>query len=681
MSRRNYTQELEYGVSKGIDLTTPLSQLAPGFLREANNANLGTTGGYEKRKGYVAQLGTIWSNLRIDNAIEFKNSTLASPERIFFGVGADGRLGKQVGSAIVETGFPTGLPITSKNRVAFAQIEDRLFLFNGDSTNMPSVYDGEASRSLALSVVPTVALSAGVPGGSGFKLSEGSYIFTYTWAIRHTPTNKMIFESIPAPLTTVNTTAAWQSVALTIPNSGVTYPNNVSLAVVIRLYRTVVNGTVPFLEAELVPVGGPTTPYTSNSVSDEELDIDQLEQSNERLIDFVADGYNRAHFPAVARNRLFVVSSKLNEIRFSKISQHGPMPETFPALNFVSTEGIHGSTDRVTGLGSINGTIVVLKQRSVGILEEVGLPEITRAEDSTTYVYRELTGTVGAIGHWAQVNVLNELIFLGSDGIYATDGAQIRSIGTPIQALLRQVAYTPALISRVSMGNDTRNRRILIQIFDSAAAVRPNLTIVGDYQLYPDFRWTLYTKGPNETTWPGIQASSFFQFTDSVEGTLDLYFGNAGLNLGSIDQRGQYFKLNTGNADDDQKIYFKLISRPYPMEQPLLTKLYKRVFLLAEATEEVNLELCTAFNLEKSENFCAIFTIAGSGTNWDDANWDDDLETDPEPLIWGDTEQKELVHNSHRKAKFMQIIIKQVDKDAPVTIFGWGTSASLFPNT
>jgi len=790
MSTRNFVQDVEYGESSGVDSTTPISQLTPGFLRDAKNANLGTSGGYEKRAGYVPVLETPWSTFEIRSAVEFKTSDGLISQRLFYGVsGADGRIGKESGNTIVD--LPTFLPAgpsfsgisaAAANRMAFVQLEDRLFMFNGDSTKLPALYDGSAVRDLGLGAHPDTAATASTPT-SGGSLSEGQYIYTYTWAIRQNATSRILYQTNPAPLTTVAITAAGQKVTLEIPRS-LAVLNNTGLSLIIRIFRTVVNGTVPFLEAEISnaddTLNPPTTTNTyESSIADAELEDEQLEYDNDTLDDFAAEGYDKAQFPVVARNRLFVVSSQLNEVRFSKISQHGPMPETFPALNFVSTNGEFGSTDKVLGLGQVNGIPIVLKQKSIGRLEEIGLPEVTKAEDPVTFIYREMSTTVGAISHFAQTQVYNELIFLGKDNIYATDGQQIRPIGTRIQDTISRLGFSADKNIRCSAINDTKFRRIYFQVFQSPLSLRPDVVIVGDYQRYPDFRWTFYTPGERQQTHPGIQAASFFQFQNPLDGSFEVFFGNSGLDLSALsgpDQRGQYFKLNTGGNDDGFAIYFRIVSRPYSLGQPLVTKLYKNVYLLAESTVGVsNFDLAASFNLDEAEEFVKSFKIAATGSNWDNHFWlgivklattaniplsgnqiidgvltttgdrilvknqttktengvyvassgvwtrsgdaDENAEfatgmafevetgtvnagkffelitpmpivlgstniefdetTTPNTLIWSTSEREELTQNLHRKAKFMQLVIKQLDSDSPVSVFGWGVSGSI----
>ena len=58
MGTKNYIADLEYTESKGLDTTSPTTLMSPGYVREALNANLGSTGGYFKRDGFTPVLTT-----------------------------------------------------------------------------------------------------------------------------------------------------------------------------------------------------------------------------------------------------------------------------------------------------------------------------------------------------------------------------------------------------------------------------------------------------------------------------------------------------------------------------------------------------------------------------------------------------------------------------------------------
>ena len=60
---------------------------------------------------------------------------------------------------------------------------------------------------------------------------------------------------------------------------------------------------------------------------------------------------------------------------------------------------------------------------------------------------------------------------------------------------------------------------------------------------------------------------------------------------------------------------------------------------------------------------------------WDSYNW---APAPSAELIWNGPRLSELVYDPHRKAKTMQLVFKQTEADAPLTLLGWGVSGSIF---
>ena len=378
---------------------------------------------------------------------------------------------------------------------------------------------------------------------------------------------------------------------------------------------------------------------------------------------------------------MLVFHPEQNRGRFSKIGLNGPLPESFPVQNEFSVEGKYGAADALIGAAQIKGIPIILKERSVGRLEEVGLPDLGNSDDNVTYVYREISEVTGAVSHHAQCQVLDELIFLGRDNVYATDGQNVRPIATQIQNLIKSSDFSGNKAYRLSAINDTKNRRVYIQIFKTTTSQHPDRTLVGDYQQYPQFRWTTYEPGEDAASnAPGLKAGCFFQTEAVANGGLDIYFG-------SSDLVGQYYKMNTGTSDYDagleKPIYMKLVSRPYLFSQPMVTKLYKKAKIFAEARDNTyQFEFGAKFDLDLAESGTESFEVLGVGTVWGASApinyvWSSGSNASPN-LLWTGPALQEFVFNMHRKAQMMQLVFTQDDEDAPLTLLGWGVSGSIF---
>lgn len=690
MGTKNYIADLEYTESKGLDTTSPTTLMSPGYVREALNANLGSTGGYFKRNGFIPVLTTpvpatvVLSNsvgFNIRQGIEFKISDGTKQTLLFatqnLSAQINAFLGKVVGGAVtsVISGFG------DQGRPAFAQVLDSLFVFDSSFTLAPQVYEitpNNASRTLGIAF-PTLAPTAVVSAGG--DLNEGDYLYAYTYA--YYLNNTLIAESSPSDISAIiTTTAVNKTVTLTLAAfPGYANANLNHLVKKTRIWRTVVNGSILFALAEQL---ANLSSYV-DVLSDDSLLSEQMPEDNSQLSEYSAEGYDQPRFPIVARNRLLVFHKTQNRGRFSKLGPNGPLPESFPVANEFSVEGQYGSADAVVGAGSIKGVPIILKERSIGKLEEIGLPDLGNNEDSVAFMYREIGENVGAVSHSAQTMVLDELVFLGRDNIYATNGEAFRPIATSIQATIKACDFNPAKTSKISCVNDSKNKRIYMQVFINTSDSEPSLTFVGDYQQYPNFRWTTYGSGPDSAIYPGLKAGCFFQSEATSDGGLDIYFGNTSKN-------GQYYKMNTGTSDAittavPKPIYFKVVSRPYMLSNPMVQKLYKNAKIFVEAVDDTyEFEFCAIFDLSIEEEICQNFMVLGIGTKWgpvigigllDGYEWSDGNGATPD-LIWSGPALSELSYDPHRKAKTMQLVFKQTTIDAPLTLLGWGVAGSIF---
>lgn len=679
MSTINYVEELEYSDAKGLDTASPINLLAAGFVREARNVNLGTTGGYVKRDGYLNQftIANAETGFSVRQGIEYKTSTGTSEILLHMSdTASTAKFGKVQGGVFLPLQNPSSVDLALDPivRPSFAQVGDSLFYLDGSGdVETPFVYEANGVATRPMGIIAPAAAPTGVLA-VGADLNVGDYLYAYTYAFYLN--DQLIAESSPSELSaTITTTSGNQNVTLTLAAYPLYANANLShLTISTRIWRTVVNGSILFLEDT---VAGNTTTYLSN-VSDDALLSEQIPLDNTRLAQYT--DYDKARFPIVARNRLLVFHPEQNRGRFSKIGVNGPLPESFPVQNEFSVEGKYGAADALVGAGQIKGVPIILKERSVGRLEEVGLPDLGNSEDNVAYIYREISEVTGAVSHHAQCQVYDELIFLGRDNVYATDGQNVRPIAIQIQNLIKGADFSGNRAFRISAINDTKNRRVYIQIFKATTSQHPDLTLVGDYQQYPQFRWTTYETGQDPAAAPGLKVGCFFQTEATATGGLDIYFG-------SSDLVGQYYKMNTGTSDFDagveKAIYMRLISRPYMFAQPMITKLYKRAKIYAEARDNTyQFEFGAKFDLDATESDTTSYVVLGVGTVWAPAApinyvWSSGSNASPN-LLWTGPSLQEFIFNVHRKAQMMQLVFTQDDEDAPLTLLGWGVSGSIF---
>lgn len=747
MSRRNYVEDLEYLDAKGLDTSSPISLVPAGFVREAINVNLGPTGGYIKRPGYVAEALLGLENYYITNALQYRSTNFTliqtTVNRVVL-VGqneVDGVVGEIDTSPIPDPENlenPEGLPefrpfktfykldggyadapvvLGPSDRGSFSQVGTSLFYLDGSGySQIPFVYESNIEGYVrALGIDPPT--DAPVPDTSNKGTSVlylGNYIYVYTYAFYKTAApgkfGALVAESNPSPFVVQEILGENDDVVFfnvtPFPDYELRTAGDLQhLTVKIRVYRTVANGSILFYTGRSNDLPGDATVY-EEKLTDEELQPEQLSPDNTRIYRY--NGYDAARFPVVARNRLLLFHESENKGRFSKINANGPLPESFPVINEFSVEGKFGASDAIIGAGQIKDVPIILKERSVGRLDEIGIPDLGNNDDAVAYIYREISDSIGGVSNFAHCQVLEELIFLGRDNVYATNGQTIRPIATQIQNKIKEVDFSTTAVNEISMINDTKNKRIYIQVYKNTGSQHTDVTYVGDYQQYPNFRWTTYEPGVNPVEAPGIPASCFFQTEAELGqgGGLDLFFGSA-------TEPGKYFRMNTGNSDNDKAIEFKLVTRPYMFGQPMIKKLYKSAKIWLEAQDtSYGFEFSAIFNLNGSPVITVPYSVPGGGTKWnatgasttiwlnsedEQAKYTDfrdfmlsldptddrfDLVTPAAPpvveLTWAGSLLNEYKYSMHRKAEMMQLIFTQNSKDAPITLLGWGVSGSIF---
>lgn len=638
MSLRDGKVEYHYFEPLGMDLSQSPLLLADGAVEEAWNCDI-DNGTYRKRNGIstVIASGELIANTSILAGIEYLPPTGPLKEIVF---GTDGTGG---GGTIYEiasgsfTARETGLDATA--RPFFIQIGSQLLFVNG--VDSPVVLNNTTTKQYGITA-PS-ALTATSSATSGSKLAGERYLIAITYYNSATGA-----ESSPFIATPVVISGGHSSIALSFSAA------NSATADSIRVYCSYASSNILLLEDE---ISGVSTSYSATA-SDQELVQPQLELDNTR-IDLLSSEVN---FPALVDNRVFLKTAK-NEIRHSKIGQSGPMFESFEASAVANTASKYGSYDDIVAIGSAGNVPIVVKERSVGRLDALGIPDTLSSVDNVRYVYTEISDNIGGIHHSAGTQVYGEYVFLSRNNIYATDGKDVRPICDQLSPLLRAAGFTSAQKPRVSAINDETNQRVLISFFESATATYPDYIAVGDYEKYPEFRWTLYRPGISRTTHPGMRVGCFYSKKTNL-GAYDYFVGNTAGN-------GQIYQLDSGTNDADSAIYFKLKTKAYTFGDPAAEKLVKTCTFQAEGSgSQYDMQISSLLNLSKVETGSANISLDDSGITWDNFTWDQGL--------WAGGQQLGVNYEPHSKCRFFQLVIRQTSADAPLKLYSWDLRASVF---
>lgn len=625
----------------GVDTTSPLKALRPGYARSAKNCYPGLFGGVLKRGGAASQLGSAWTGRSITAGIEFLGAS-GSKKVVLFGATASATSGKL---AYDNSGTMSDIKtsLSESARPSLVQHGNLLFFYNGSDT--PFLYDGSGTRQVGITAptnAPTIATATG-----GSLTASQTYIWAYTYYNSVTGA-----ESSPSPLSATTSMGTDTKATLTVTAGSSTTADT------IRVWRTVASGNILFLDT--------TDAISATSIvstkADSALSSTQLELDNTRITTWDS----APEFPLVAQQRVFLKTDR-NKVRWSKISQSGPMPESFEAIAEADTTGTYGSADDIVGLAKAGDIPIVLKEQSIGMLEAIGVGQFLQVNDPVTYQYKEIADSVGAVSHWAAVDVFGECIFLARDNIYGTRGqlGDLRPVANSISATIRTLGFSPTQVKRISAINDTNLKQVLFSVFTSTSATEPTFILVGDYQLYPEFRWTFYTQGTDAATHPGWIVGCFFSTTNASSGVKQVMYGNSSLN-------GQYYLTHSGTADPGTLgIYFELITRPYSMGRSVNTKLFKEGIIYVQGDgSDFSLSVSAIYDLSGEEADETTISLSSGGAVWDTAVWD--------VSVFASNASPPREYHTHRKASHQQLVFRQSSASAPMTLFNWGTTGSIF---
>lgn len=617
---------------KGLDTTSSITNMQPGYLRIADNCDIAETGALTKRKGYTDTLTVAdWLTNDIRFGIEYFLNPTTSQIVVFGEDGATGTLG------VATTSVANIIAALSVNRPSIVQFQALLFYFNGVSCFL---YNGTTTRQIGITA-PAVAPTDGgnIAGGA---VVGANYIWAQTYYNSVTGA-----ESSPSPLSASIVMGAGGGRTINIT------PGVATTADTIRVYRTTANGPILFLEGS---VGIASVAF--NSVAADAALTLEIELDNTRITT-----WGQPRYAVVSQNRIFATRFAAaggtvdtpNRVRFSKIGQSGAMPESWQAIAFADCESSGGLKDINIGLGQANEVPIVMKKNSIGRLDQVGSISSEIGVDNVIFEYKEISRSVTTVSHWAQCNVLGNMVWLGKDNIYMTDGQQAIPIADLIVQDIKGFNYN--FPEKLSGHNDIVNKRVYFTVTTDAITGEANKVLVGSYRKFPEFNWTIYTAGVNPLIHPGITAGCFFDVL-GADANNQVYFGN---NIGN----GALYKMNTGDNDDGDGIYFR--ARDYPSSFGLdeETKLFFKDIVHAEGNGgNYNLQIFSVYDLNDLPTDPVLLNLYAPGALWDFAIWDS--------ALWADeTFKVRHPYSKHRKATYEQLEFRNTNADEPITIFGY----------
>ena len=244
----------------------------------------------------------------------------------------------------------------------------------------------------------------------------------------------------------------------------------------------------------------------------------------------------------------------------------------------------------------------------------------------------------------------NNIVWLGTDNIYMTDGTQIIPIADRIGNIIKSINFLSLI--NLSAQNDRANKRVYFSVdITLPGDIIVQYQIVGSYRKFPEFGWTIYKHGRNLITHPGLPVASFYDSEESY------YFGNSIYD-------GQIYQMNVGDNDNGSGIFFNAIDYPTKMGLDEEPKLFFKDIIHAQGDGgNYNLNVYSIYDLSNQESDPGALSLLAGGAIWDISLWDVD--------VWGENVVKRLPYSTHKKATYKQLKYSQINADEPVTIFGY----------
>jgi len=627
----NIYRESIFNAYTGLDLTDSITNMPSTALRIADNVDITISGAVTTRAGYESVFSVDWGSRIIHGGIEFQINDSTSQ------VVVAGK-GSSPGTGVLGVATTSVAPIISGLSVArpsLVQFSNLLFYFNGVDDFL---YDGAVTRQIGIDPPSVAPTDGGNIAGSLIVAAEYGWVYTYYNSITGA-------ESSPSDLLQVTIGVGGGRRINVTPGSATT-------ADTINLYRTTANGPLLFFDTS-----GPIASTFLDSVQPDAGLGEELVIDNTRL-----SVWGGVKYAVSVNNRIFVAGFAhplQNRVRYSAVEQNGPMPESYQARGFIDCISNTGLGDVLIGLGTAFQTPMVLKDNSIGRLDVAGSFTSEVGVDNVIYQYNEISRGITGVSHWAITNVLNNMVWLGKDNIYMTDGTNVTPIATSISAFIKTLNFSQP--DKISAVNDVSNRKIMFFVM-FGNVTEPNYVLTGSYQNYPNFYWTFYNPGPDLDIWPGISAASAFLISQPDE-TKDVYFGNTAYN-------GKLYHLGVGSTDDGSAIRHHVRDYPTNYGIPEEKKLFFEDFIYVSGNGTLyDMSLSSVYDLSIAGQDSESISVLNEEALWDVALFDVSQFQDEIPI--------RIVYNPHRKAFYKQLDIIQEDLSVQLLfhgdVFGLGT--------
>jgi hypothetical protein len=339
----------------------------------------------------------IFDYLKADSAKEFGIDRLGIVKAGTKVFKVDGWIATEIGSA---------LGLSETELAAFAMVNNKVYFCDSVKfkvTDGTDVLDSQITR-------PGASATLGSSAGS----LSGTYDYKVTW-YSSTWGQESCASAVSATITVVDKQIDLSAMSGTRPDTRVDKK---------RIYRRKVSAYETTWKY-VGEVAHATTTFTDNVL---DVDLDPL-----RIAPLsYADALPNFRYLCWQAGVLFAAGSDdaATRLYFTRAD----MPWTMDQYMEV---GSGHDTDRITGLASFQGMVVVFKERSIWLLS---------GNTVDTFYLRKVIPGIGGRSHHGIVDMGEALLFVSEDGFYAFDGAAVSKIGggveDPIQAEITDRNYS-----------------------------------------------------------------------------------------------------------------------------------------------------------------------------------------------------------------------------------------------
>lgn len=467
------TKSETYALLGGINTKASLYVNDQQEFRNLVNVNFTTPGALTKRQGSTSYVGATIVG-RITGGYEFQRLNGASYLVATANTNA---------YTLTSSFNPIRTGLKDSAIFDFVTFVDRLFAANGTDIFK---FDGQTAVSFGLPA--GISTNFGVTATVGGTLPAGTYLATYGYI------NDIGYYGPGAPGITIVLNGITTG---TITYYGMTAPAGYGITA-IQLYRT---------NANSLDMAG-TTQTVANGTSFADLGL----QTTSLLNNFNLFFTTAPKYLEIYNNQLFMAgfSNTLSTVYWSDIG----IPESFDPTYNIEVRTNDG--DRITGLRSYNGGLIIAKERSFHRL--VG-------DDPQNFLLQEISDQYGCVSNRTMITWEDQIWFLDTKGIVQFNGANIEIKSTKIEPIMSSMNVAAARENACAIHNRKANE--LWFAIPTDGATMNNTIVVYDYvvQAWTTYKgldvsslWVAQQTLPDRSPFYGGYTGSVFNFGASLMG-------------------------------------------------------------------------------------------------------------------------------------------------------------------